>query len=179
MHDSTFTCSLVCRFIHYTKPFRYSLLSTPINKLMSKHFLNLLLASSLFFFIGCDELCEGRVCDGRTEFVEFRLMRNQVNALFGPDAFLDQDSIHTYLAYSPGVTTPIEFIQEDQSISLFITEGAPVVLEINNTMRDTISMITALFGWDDCCQFYRPDTIFLNDSVICTGFCFAPIDLEI
>src|SRR5688572_14319370 len=117
---------------------------------MSKHLLNLLLASSILFVIGCDNLCDDRICDGRTEFVEFRLVRNQVNALFGPGAFLDQDSIHTYLAYSPGVTTPIEFIQEDQSISLFIEEGAPVVLEINNTMRDTFSIITTLFGWDDC-----------------------------
>ena len=106
-------------------------------------------------------------------------MRNQVNALFGPDAFLNQDSIHTYLAYSPGVTTPVEYRFEDQTISLFIAEGAPVVLEINNTIQDTFSIQTTLFGWDDCCQFFRPDTVFMNDLVICSGFCSGPIDLEI
>lgn len=146
---------------------------------MSTHLLKLLPALSILFFISCDNICLKVECDGRTEFVEFRLMRNQVNALFGPDAFLNQDSIHTYLAYSPGVTTPVEYKPEDQTISLFIAEGAPVVLEINNTIKDTFSIITTLIGMDDCCLFYRPDTVFINDSVICSGFCYLPIDIEI
>lgn len=146
---------------------------------MIQDLFKLSLAFFTLFFMGCDNLCEDRTCKGRTDFVEFRLMRNDTNALFGPEAFVNWDSIQTYLAYSPLISTPVQFRDLDQTISLYMEEGAPVVLEINNVIKDTFLLITTQSGMDDCCLFYRADTILMNDQVICSVSCFSPIDIEL
>lgn len=145
---------------------------------MTKLFSKIISALAILFLFGCENICDDG-CEGRAEFVEFQLLRNNKNAIFGPDAFIDPDSIRTFLAFSSNVDTPFELIPETESISLYIEEGAPVVLQINDIMQDTFMITTMVIGRDDCCQFFGVENVLQNDSIICTGLCFLPIVLEL
>ena len=129
--------------------------------------------------MSCDN-CSNVNCEERfVESVELRLLQNQVNALYGPGAFLTPGSLRIYEVDSPEDDLTVEFRQQNESIRLSIQEGDPVVLEVNNISVDTFSVIAVWFGRDDCCSFYRLNNVLRNGVVICSDLCNDPIDVEI
>lgn len=118
-------------------------------------------------------------CAGRTGIIEIRLMRNGQNAVFGPSAFLDRDSIRYF------ITEPLErdfiigYPESTQTISLFMDEGNEHILQISNIRTDTFVSYMELTGMGECCPMYEFTSVTRNGQIICNLNCQEIIEIEI
>ena len=108
-----------------------------------------------------------------------RLLRNGNNVLYGPDAFVDHDSVKHFVLSDFKLENPITFIDTFQSVYFFIPEGFPSIIEINGVSSDTFRITTEVIEVNDCCKGFQVTSVIRNGIVICTGECEDVIDVEI
>jgi hypothetical protein len=142
---------------------------------------NLFSLALFLVFISIAGCCNLVDCDENDGYISLRLMRNGVNAVYGPGAIVHQDSImHFYLS---GLQDEqyVDFIDTFQSIGISVSANNPSILEIGHIRTDTFSITTETIpanGICDCDE-YHIISVLRNGQVICTGECEEVIDIEI
>lgn len=127
---------------------------------------------------GCDN-CNYNKCKLNGGFVELRLLRNGENAVFGPSAFIDQNSIQYSNLKPTDPAALIDFNDTSRSIKLFIEDIYSYELTLGSVRTDTLSGITTVVDYDGCCPFYELVTIYWNGEEICINECGGIIEIEI
>jgi len=112
--------------------------------------------------------------------VNLRLTRNNQDALFGPDAFLNRDSIRiTTDDDRYPMETFINYRDNTQMMSAYLHDGPIYFLEINGARIDTIEITTELVSRKGCCDDYDFTGIILNGETVCSKNCEEGIEIEI
>src|SRR5687768_3552917 len=115
---------------------------------MRKTILPVLLACSMLSWLACDN-CRKIECKPNGDYVELRLIRDGKNAVFGPNAFINRDSIkYSNLDPAGHEAYPVRFIDSSQTIKLFIEDIYEYKLELGAIRTDTIEGITSVFDYD-------------------------------
>ena len=134
-----------------------------------------ILSLLLLCIAGCCSLA-----DCREGFdLEFRLVRDGKNALFGPDAFIHHDSISYRRATSTGDGNFIYFNETNQTVFLFTFLETDYVLDIEGIREDTISITTEILSDKGCCPAIQLSIIRRNGIVICNQNCTEIVEIEI
>ncbi|MBL0007653.1 MAG: hypothetical protein KA166_00975 [Saprospiraceae bacterium] len=123
--------------------------------------------------------CDGRVdCERPYHFAEIRLVRDGKNAVFGPDAFIDRDSI---LILSPDpryLNFKVTFIDSTESMIINIFPNFPIILETPGHL-DTLTCTTIITDRSECCVQYSLSSIQWNGEDICSENCADILDIQI
>ena len=141
-------------------------------------FLLFILCCTLLLHISCIN-CRTVDCQGPTGFIEVRLVKDGHNAVFGPDATVDADSIRFY---SPGVfqnEVPIYYNDVSLALDLYIEHGATYILEIKNVRSDTIIGMMEVTGMGECCEAYDFTNVTINGQVVCQAGCDEVIEVQL
>lgn len=137
----------------------------------------LLFAGIMLLQLACK--CDGRVdCERRLHYGEIRLVRDGKNAVFGPDAFIDRDSI---LILSPDpryLNFKVTFIDSTESMIINIFPNFPIILETPGRL-DTLTCTTIITDRSECCVQYSLFSIQWNGEDICSENCADILDIEI
>lgn len=141
----------------------------------------LLSLALLIIFISLSSCCGLTDCKENDGYLRLRLMRNGINAVYGPGAIIPQDSIKHFYLSAPYIDNYIDFMDTFQSVGILVSAHNPSILEIGQIRTDTFSITTETIpasGLCDCDE-YRVTSILRNGQVICTGDCEEVIDIEI
>jgi hypothetical protein len=111
--------------------------------------------------------------------IELSVVKNGQNALFGPDAFIDKDSVifsNEDLLFQPEF---VNFNEHTQTLNLYIENGQTYLLEIKNIRTDTIIGHMIATGMNDCCEGYEFTDVMINGQVVCQHGCNEVIELQL
>ena len=137
-----------------------------------------------FAFLGFTALscnnCRLVDCAGSTGTIQLRLMRNGQNALYGPEAFINRDSLRYFINEPIERDYIIGFPENTQSITLFMEEGLEHILQISNIRTDTLVSTMEVTDMGECCHLYEFMNVTINGQVICDHQnCEDIIEIEI
>src|SRR4030095_6067198 len=135
---------------------------------MNSYIIKIIFLAAIFLHLSCLN-CRLTECLGNGGFIQLRLVRNGQNALFGSSAFIEKDSVRSFVLTSFEFESPVEFLDTFQSISLYSEVGFPVILDINSIRTDTFSVTTKEISKSDCCTDYSITSISRNGMIICEG----------
>lgn len=138
-----------------------------------------LLGCLMLVHFSCND-CARIGCEKYQYPVEIRLMRNGKNAVFGPDAFIDRDSIRLFIPENgyPDTEFAISFSDSTQSIRLslevlsaqFLAFPGNIDTLVGNYLNTTPS---------ECCATNELVSVLWNDEELCKDGCEEVINVEI
>ena len=135
---------------------------------------------TLLICISISSCCNLSECIEDGGLIKLRLLRNNKNVLYGPDAFIHQNSVRHFVLSDAELENQVEFIDSLQAIQIFVPTGFTSIIEIAGLGSETFNVTTEVLGDDnDCCHTYRLNSVLRNGQVICTGECEEVIDIEI
>lgn len=141
------------------------------------HIVNLLFAGIILSQLACK--CDGRVdCERRLHYAEIRLVHDGKNAIFGPNAFIDRDSI---LILSPDpryLNFKVTFIDSTESMIINIFPNFPIIMESPGRL-DTLTCTTIITDRSECCVQYSLSSIKWNGEELCSDDCTEIFEIEI
>ncbi len=137
---------------------------------MNKALALMLLLAATTSFQACE--CSKAYCPGNGGIINIRLMHNGANAVFGPQAYIDQDSVELSPDYL------LFFMESSQSLLVSLKPNTPVIMTYTGEI-DTLTCTTNILSPNDCCNNYSLATVHRNGKLICSGNCEDIIDLEI
>ncbi len=117
-------------------------------------------------------------CVGNGDYARIRLVRNGMNAIFGPDAFIDRDSIRILHPDHNLPTYVVIYVDSTQSLTLYLTPYQPLILASPGRM-DTLTCTTEVTDMNDGCKSYKLSSVQWNGQEICTDECGHLIEIEI
>ena len=138
----------------------------------------------LFFFIltflSCND-CNLADCKPNGRFINLRLMKAGKNAVFGPDAFIELDSIFYYSgSFSEGSATYHAFANEDgQSITLFLEDYSQYMIDLGSFGTDTFAAKILIINHEDCCPVYGMESLYWNGDKVCDHDCGSVVEVEL
>ena len=144
------------------------------------HFIKLFVAGLTLIHLSCSD-CHRIRCEGHNDILQIRLIHNGENAVFGPDAFIERDSIKFYMPLGldyPDYNYPIDFIDSTQSLNLSLKAGGIQILAFPGSM-DTLVGNYNVYHNDECCPSYGLTAVLLNGESICTEDCNEVIEIGI
>lgn len=140
-----------------------------------------LLTSMLFIHLSCSN-CQRIRCSGEGGYVNVRLLRDGKNAVFGPDAFIDHDSLRLYSPINyrdyPDFNYSITFDDSTQSIMVYLTTTLPQILTFPGS-SDTLTSSSIITHMGECCATYKLSSVQWNGQEICTDDCGNVLEIEI
>ena len=140
------------------------------------HFLYFVIACTLLLQISCQ--CHLIDCREDGDFIKLKLMKDGHNALFGPDASINRDSIQFFNSISIGNDDFISYNESTETMDLFIEDGWEYILKIENIRTDTIIGATIVTSTDECgCSSYQLTKLTMNDQTVCVDGCDEIIEV--
>lgn len=127
----------------------------------------IILLFGLTLYSGC---CNKADCDINGGYFQIRLLKDGKNALFGPDAFIVEDSISIYHLDHPEIESYFDLSDTLQTIQFWVEERSPIVLKLNSTRLDTFSVTTKVMD-NRCCPIIEVTSLIRNGQIICTEEC--------
>lgn len=145
---------------------------------MKKYSLIIILFASLLFHFGCLN-CRLVECSPNGGFVQLRLMKDGQNALFGPGAIVNIDSVEFYISEGFKYNFPIFYFDSTQSIGMYLDNGARYILELPGIQSDTLIANTIITEMGECCPTYKLSSVTRNGQTICLDNCSEIIVVEL
>ena len=143
--------------------------------------MHLLIRISIFTFliIQIHSCCLTVSCDLVEPTLNLRLMRDGKNAVYGPDAFISDDSIHLYLLDSLRPYTGFYKFEREEILQFTVYEGEQYFLEIPGILADTFAVQTGVVVNGGCCKGIFLAEVRRNGEIFCEGECGVVLEIEI
>ncbi len=142
---------------------------------MRNYFKYIIFFTILLLQISC--ICD---CVENGGYIKLKLIKNGHNALFGPDANINRDSIQLFMQNNNGYEEFISFNDSTKTIDLFIGNQLKYVLRIDNIRTDTIIGSTVVSGTGQCgCSSYQFSNVKMNGQIICQDGCDEIIEVQL
>lgn len=142
--------------------------------------LSVILFSILLLQSAC--ICE---CKENGGYIKLKLLKDGQNALFGPGATINKDSIRFYLTdlggqYDHYYDHYISFDDSTKTMQVFILDQRAYVLKIENFRTDTIIGNSVVTSTGQCgCSSYQLTQVTMNGQVICQDGCEEIIEVQL
>lgn len=144
-------------------------------------FIKFVFASLILIQFSCS-YCQRVRCSGYGGDVNIRLVRDGKNAVFGPDAFIDHDSLRLFSPINyrdyPDFNYSITFVDSTQSIIVYLTTTLPQILTFPGS-SDTLTSTSIITHMGECCATYKLSSVQWNGQEICIDECGNIIEIEI
>jgi len=137
---------------------------------MRFHYLKIFFFFIVLFQLACIN-CRLVECQGASEIIKLKWVKDGHNAVFGPEASINRDSVRFYDPETENNDFYISYNDLTQTMDLIIDSGRKYVLEIKNTRIDTISGTFKLIERGECCDTYQLTKVIMNSQVVCEGNC--------
>ncbi|MEP6795301.1 MAG: hypothetical protein ABJB16_13310 [Saprospiraceae bacterium] len=142
----------------------------------NQNVLSLILFSILLLQTSC--ICDCRENGG---FIKLKLLKDGQNALFGPEASINRDSIKFYLS---NLNDPydqfISYNDSTKTMDVFIGDTRTYILKIDNVRTDTIVGNTVVTGTGQCgCSSFQLIKVTMNGQVLCQDGCEEIIEVQL
>lgn len=121
------------------------------------------------------------VCDCREngDYIKLKLLKDGHNALFGPDASINRDSIRLFV-FDISVDNYISFNDSSKTLDLFIGDSQEFVLKLGDFRTDTIIGQTVVVSTGACgCSDYKFSKVTFNGQIICQDGCNEIVDIQL
>ncbi len=145
---------------------------------MRLHLIKLIFTCAILLQKSCNN-CNRVDCYGASGFIRLKWIENGHNALFGPDATINRDSVRFYFPDIIDHDFYITYNDGTQTMDLYLVNGNKYVLEIKNTRTDTILGTMKLIEKGECCDSYQFTKVTMNSQVICQDGCDDIIEVQL
>ena len=139
------------------------------------HFIHLLFIVVVTTFYSCDE---DVICPPQGGAIGLSYLHNDQNAIFGPHAIIDQDSISFINLNHPEKDTDFLLVDSIMSIVIFLKPGSMYVLQLGKSHYDTFQMTMYLQPLGRHCSSTLPQIVEMNGAVLCEHDCEEVIEIE-
>jgi hypothetical protein len=111
-------------------------------------------------------------------YIQLELIKDGHNALYGPDAIINRDSIR--LSDINGFDEIISYDDSTKTIEMFIFDTKEYILKIGNNSSDTIIGNTVVTSTGrGGCSSYQLAKVTINGQVVCHDGCEEIIEVQL
>lgn len=129
-------------------------------------------------FSSCDE-CHGLDCPPPGAPLEVRYSQNGQNAIFGPNAFINRNSVTFIDIDQNGDPGDFMFIEKDSLIRIYLLSNHSYVLNLGDSRTDTFQQLTYLQPRGRCCPVTIALEVQMNGNLVCHENCEEVIGVEL
>ena len=142
---------------------------------MRKYLVIIILFCVLLIQASC--ICD---CKENGDYIKLKLVKDGHNALFGPDASINRDSIRFFAQNNLGYDEFISYNDSTKTMDLFVVDQLDYILKIDNIRIDTFIGTTIVTSTGQCgCSSYQFLNVKMNGQIICQNGCDEIIELQL
>lgn len=130
--------------------------------------------------ISCGVDCSKVNCASPGGTLNFRVLKDGKNALFGTDS-ISHDSVRLYVTITDtsSYDIPIQYDPVSKSIRLNMDQDVRYILKIDTLRNDTFEVFAVPSGMDDCCKLYQLNSANKNGQFLCGDGCNETLDIQL
>ncbi|MEO6132099.1 MAG: hypothetical protein ABIQ02_09645 [Saprospiraceae bacterium] len=118
-------------------------------------------------------------CKGQSGIIKLKLTKDGQDALIGPAAFINRDSVKFFIPGSEVNPNQAHFNALTNTMDLFLEGQFTYVLELDSIRTDTILPKFTRIGRTDCCEIYEVSNVRVNGNIICQNGCTEIIEIQL